>query len=238
MSQAEMGRQVKHLILLILLAAPALADTVGQSTSNYPTTIAGAASGKTIIPRLDASTSSFQVIDYEHHEIHSGSSFTAHYSNDVTNIGEMTCIGFNTPNTTKWAHFVFEAATTQPSYIALYENPSVDVDEGTDLAVYNRNRNSATTSTLTSIETAATANVLTSYTEAQAAGANITTATELIRRYLGAGQRVSASGGTARGDSEIVLDQNQQYILCAVALTADDNTQNLTLDWYEHTDAN
>ena len=51
-------------------------------------------------PRIDAATHAMTPVEYEHHEVHSGSAFTANYNNDVTNIGEMTVVAFNTPNTT------------------------------------------------------------------------------------------------------------------------------------------
>lgn len=185
--------------------------------------------------RIDSSTHAMETITYSHHEIHGGSSFTCHYNNDVTNIGEMTVIAFNTPNTTKWVHVVVEYESSAASYFAIYENPSIDDDEGTQLTIYNRNRNSATAATVTSIETVPVANKATSYNEAQAAGANITTTTELARAYLGSGERKSVGAG-GRGITEFVLDQNQQYAFMLVATTNDDCTHNLTLDWYEHTD--
>jgi hypothetical protein len=197
----------------------------------------GSGAGETDDVRIDGSTNALETIEYEHHEIHSGSAFTCHYANDVTNIGEMTAIGFNTPNTTTWVHLTVEAETTGAAYVALYENTSIDVDEGTQLTIYNRNRNSATAATVTTIETVPVANLATSYNEAQAAGANITTTTELAINYLGAGERKSV-GGASRGVQEWVLDQNQQYCVLMYSLTNDDATHNITLDWYEHVDKN
>ena len=187
--------------------------------------------------RIDASTHAIETIAYSHHEVHAGSSFTCHYNNDVTNIGEMTAIAFNVPNTAKWIHVVSQYASSGTAYFVIYENPSIDVDEGTQLTIYNRNRNSATASVVSSIETVPVANKATSYTEAQAASANITTTVELERRYIGAGDRKSV-GGAARGEEEFILDQGNQYIFMLVSLTADDATHNITLDWYEHTDKN
>ena len=186
------------------------------------------------IARLDASTHAMETIEYEHHEIHSGSSYTCHYTNTVTNIGEMTVIALNAPDTTKEIHLVVEFSSTAASYFAVYEATSIDVDEGTQLTVYNRNRNSANAATITSIETAPVANKATSYDETQAAGANITTTTELSRTYIGAGERKSVGGG-GRGVSEWILDRAGQYAFMLVGTTADDCTHSLALDWYEHT---
>ena len=197
----------------------------------------GAGAGETDEIRIDGSTNALETIEYEHHEIHSGSSFTCHYNNDVTNIGEMTAIAFNVPDTAKWPHLIIEAETTGAGYVGLYEATSIDVDEGTQLTIYNRNRNSGTAATVTSIETVPVANKATSYNETQAAGANITMTTELARNYLGAGEKKTVGGG-GRGSQEWVLDQAGQYCVLIHSLTDDDATHNITLDWYEHTDKN
>ena len=193
----------------------------------------GSGAGETDEVRIDASTNALESIDYAHHEVHSGSSFACHFNNDVTNIGEMTAIAFNTPDTTKWPHLIIEAGSTGACYVALYENTSIDVDEGTQLTIYNRNRNSATAATILSIETVPVVNKATSFNEGQAAAANITVTTELARNYLGAGEKKTVGGG-ARGSQEWVLDQANQYCVLMYSLTNDDATHNITLDWYEH----
>lgn len=185
--------------------------------------------------RADSSTHALEVINYEHHEVHSGSSFMANYSNDVTNIGEMTVIAFNTPNTTKWAHLVFSADATAGATFALYEAPSIDPDEGTQLTIYNRNRNSSTASTVTSIETVPVVNKATSFNETQAASANITTTTRLVYHIIGSGGNQPTAGQT-RGQTEFVLKQNTQYAVVMSSLTNDDASHTITLSWYEHTD--
>ena len=186
-------------------------------------------------PRIDVQTHALNTIEYEHHEIHAGSSFTCHYNNDCTNTGEMTMIAFNTPNTTKWIHVVFEAQVTAGAYMAIYETADLDVNEGTQLTIYNRDRNSATTSVVTSIETTPVANKATSYTEAQAAGATLSTATELMRHYMGAATVGADVAGGARATSEFILKQATQYAFVVVSTSNDDNTHNLTVSWYEHT---
>lgn len=185
--------------------------------------------------RIDSQTRAWNVIDYEHHEIHGGSSFACHYFNDCTNTGEMTMIAFNTPNTAKWIHVVFEASSTAAAYMAIYEVADLDVDEGTDLAIYNRDRNSATTSVVSTIETVPEAGKATSYTEAQAAGATLSTATELERHYMGAAAAGADVSGTARATSEWILKQATQYAFVIVSTTNDDNTHSIRLSWYEHT---
>ena len=197
----------------------------------------GSGAGEVDDVRIDAATNTLQAIEYEHSEIHAGCAFTAHFSNTVTNNGEMTVIAFNTPDTTKWAHLTISVGTTGVAYIGLYENPSIDVDEGTQLTIYNRNRNSAVASTLLSIETAPVANKLTSFNETQAADANITTTTELAYMLIGAWEKKTV-GGNVRGVQEWVLKQDQQYAILVLSGTDDTVIHSITLDWYEHTDKN
>jgi len=186
---------------------------------------------------LDKSTYYGIQMDVDHHKVHEGESFYAYFSNATTNTGEMTCIAFNTPNTTSWTHMVWKAESNGAATLAVYENPSVDVDEGTAFTVINRNRNATDTSTLTSIETAPVANKVTTFNETQAAGANITTTTTIYSTSFGqTGNPLTVSGGGARGEVEYVLDQNQQYAICVVAGTDNDATTNLELNWYHHTD--
>lgn len=185
--------------------------------------------------RIDSQTRAWNTIEYEHHEIHAGSSFFCHYHNDCTNTGEMTMIAFNTPNTTKWIHIIFEASSTAAAYMGIYEVADLDVDEGTQLTIYNRDRNSATLSVVTSVETVPVANKATSYTEAQAAGATLSVATELERHYMGAAAAGADIAGQARAVSEWILKQATQYAFVIVSTTNDDNTHSLRLSWYEHT---
>ena len=183
--------------------------------------------------RVDSATETLQTIEYEHHEIHAGSSFTCHFNNDVTNIGEQTGIAFNTPNTTKWIHVQVTAVATGASYVSIFEVADLDVDEGTDLAIYNRDRNSLTASTVSTIETVPEAGKATSYTEAQLAGATLSTATEIMRKYIGTAGK-GGIGGETRAIGEFILKQATQYAFVVTSLTDDAITHNITLDWYEH----
>lgn len=185
--------------------------------------------------RIDSQTRAWNTIEYEHHEIHAGSSFTCHYNNTCTNTGEMTMIAFNTPNTTKWIHIVFEAQVTAGAYMAIYETADLDVDEGTDLTIWNRDRNSLTASVVSTVETTPEAGKATSYTEAQAAGATLSTASELMRHYMGAATVGADVSGQSRAVAEFILKQATQYAFVIVSTSNDDNEHNLILSWYEHT---
>ena len=148
----------------------------------------------------------------------------------------MTAIAFNTPSGTKFIHLTITAAATGGASVGFYEAPSIDVDEGTELAIYNHNRTkTATTSIISSIETTPVVNKATSYNETQAASANISTTTPLMLKYIGTGGKGSI-GGESRGVSEFVLAASTQYVVLMTSLTDDNTVNNITLDWYEHID--
>jgi hypothetical protein len=194
----------------------------------------GVIRGNKDVIRQDTKTWALNTIDYEHHEIHDGSSFTIHYSNTCTNTGEMSLIAFKTPNTTTWFHIVFESSSTAGSYVAIYEVSDLDVDEGADVLVYNRDRNSSITSTVRTIDTLDTLNEVTTFNEAQAAGATLSVATEIYRFYLGAAAAGADQSGQARATSEFILKQNTEYAFAVVSTSDDDNVHNIVLSWYEH----
>jgi hypothetical protein len=185
----------------------------------------------------DTTTGALMVIDHAHHEIHAGSSFACHFSQTApTAIGEMTMIALNTPDTTKYVHMFAEFSSTAASTAAIYEVADLDVDEGTDLAIYNHNRNSLTASTVSSVETVPEAGKATSYTVAQAAGATLSTATPIYLKYLGAAAAGADTMGQNRNENEFILKRNTQYAFVIANTTADDSTHNITLNWYEHQD--
>jgi len=144
-------------------------------------------------------------------------------------------IAFNTPNTTKRIHMFAEWSSTAASTATIYEIADLDVDEGTDLTIYNRDRNSLTASTVSTIETVPEAGKATSYTVAQAAGATLSTANPIYHKYLGAGAAGADTAGESRDAHEFILKQNTQYAFVIANTTADDNTHNIILNWYEHT---
>jgi hypothetical protein len=175
-------------------------------------------------------------IVFEHHKIHIGDSFVCHYSNTVTNNGEMTVIAFNTPDTAGWVHVVVEYTATALARALLIEAPSIDLDEGTDLAVFNRNRNSAKTSGISNIKTVPEANEASSYDEVAAAAANITinAANTVSEHHIG-GVAVGPGGtsGSQLQRNEYILKQNTQYAIILEALNNDTGIHNIHASWYE-----
>ena len=172
-------------------------------------------------------------VSARHWHQHEGDMFTAHIDNTVTNIGEMTVIAFNTPAAGE-IHVWFQATSTHTADLYLYENTSIDVDEGTDLTVLNRNRSvPMPTSLLSTIETTPEVGKVTSYNEGQAATANITTTTELDHAPIIGGAGPKALGGVADEAFGYILAASQQYAVMMVAGTNDDATHHLKVLWIE-----
>ncbi len=181
------------------------------------------------------------VIDFAHHKVHNGDTFTCNLSNATTNIGEMTVIAFSTPNTTEWTHLTVDVSATHAATFGIYETTSIDDNEGTDLTVYNRDRNSSGTSTLYTCDTggAIVIGKVSLFLETAAATANITKTTAIHVEQIGqAGNPINVKGGNSRGTREFVLKQNTQYAVILTDGTVDDSTSNIVLNWYEHVNSN
>ena len=189
--------------------------------------------------RIDPSTSSLQTIDYAHHEIHSGSSFTVHIQNTTANTDDhRTLIGFETPAGTKLAHLIVDASSSGAAEVFLYEGVTIDDDEGTELTIEDRNRSTDNTSTMTSFQNPAVAGFATWMLEAEVAAANFTTGTTLDHVTLVAGSGPKALGGEVRGTQEWVLAASTKYAVVVQNIGASVNLHRIHLDWYEHTDHN
>ena len=81
---------------------------------------------------FDRSTHGLIVIDYPHHEIHGGSSFTAGGTVDLGSGGTIN-IHVKTPNSTKYPHVTFSITNELEAAVNLYEGfaPSGTADGGT-----------------------------------------------------------------------------------------------------------
>jgi len=181
--------------------------------------------------RLEVDSISTPIV---HHQLHEGELFTCHYENTVTNTNEMTVIAFNTPVDRK-IHLGFRADVTGAATFSFYENTSIDVGEGTTLTIYNRCRSCGRTSKLSTIEATPIEGSVTRFDETQAAGANISTTTQLWQHSIGSDLKQAFEAVGARAINEWVLDFNQQYAVIIKTATDDDNICNLVLNWQEET---
>jgi hypothetical protein len=165
---------------------------------------------------FDSATYALNTVDYEHHEIHSGSSFAAHYIQDVAGSGTIN-VTITTPNTTRWAHMLWVVGTELEAELRFYEGSTIT--GGGTITPYNRNRNSSTTATCSVRGTPTVGTV----------------GTLIFADHLGGGSASARFGGENRGVNEWVLKQNTTYTVQLVNMTGNANYMAVALDWYEHT---
>ena len=176
----------------------------------------GSGAGETDDVRMDASTNSLQTISYEHHEIHSGSSFTTSYIADIANGANLDLLVV-TPDSTAYAHLVYEVDVEKETQLMIYE--AVTATAGDAVVAYNRNR----------VGTPDAATVVVTSTPT-----GITEGTTILRsRHMGSGKTI---GGGDRGTHEFVLKPNTKYLFRLTNSTTSDNYMSVTLNWYEHID--
>jgi hypothetical protein len=166
---------------------------------------------------VDDSTETLQTIEYEHHEIHSGSHFN--YCDYQTGVGLNGTIEFvmTVPDTTEWPHLAFLVFSSTGALIDLYEG-TTGVSGGTSITPRNNNRNSSHTSTVTLVKDPA----------------SITSDGTRASGYVaGAGR----TAGFAERNRELVLKRNTAYLV-RITSTAASNTISWCAEWYEHIDKN
>ena len=176
----------------------------------------GSGSGETDEVRMDASTNSLQTIEYDHHEIHSGSSFTTSYVADIGNGANLDLL-IVTPDSLAYAHWFYEIDVEAEASLLLYE--AVTATAGAAIVAYNRNR----------VGTPDAATVVVTSTPT-----SITEGTTILRsRHIGSGK---TTGGGSRGQHEFILKPNTKYLFRLTNATTGNNFMSVEFDWYEHTD--
>ena len=182
---------------------------------------------------IDAATRALETIDYAHHEIHSGSSFSVHnYDVDFDKSDELN-VCFTTPNTTKWCHVVPLVSCTTKAVFELLEGPTISAGSGTTLVPTNRNFNyqGVKTSAVSNLEGTPAANSVQVNATISADG------TQKHAEAFGAKKGKAQSGGV-RDMDEYILKQNTTYAFRLKGTgTGDDNAMgSMEITWYEHTD--
>jgi len=94
----------------------------------------------------DAITGAMMIIDYEHHEIHSGSHFIVE-GVAVVAANDSLSFGFYTRDTTAWKHITWSISGTGQTSFSMWENATFDTTSGTAVSAINNNRNSVKTCT-------------------------------------------------------------------------------------------
>ena len=167
----------------------------------------------------DKPTGVLSTIEYEHHEIHAGSSFMVTYFDADVDATETADLLLVTPNTTKWGHLIWSIEGTLITTVYIYEGATTSAD-GTALSEINQDRNSLTTATIVATHTPSVTG----------------TGTEIYVKSFGtaSGGPSTRSGGLSHADQEVILKQNTKYLI-RVDSDTDNNRITFVLRWYEHT---
>ena len=172
--------------------------------------------------RIDASTNSLQTVDYEHHEIHSGSHYFVVGYQDLS-INEVLDFTWQMPDTAKWIHWTWKISTESETLWQVYEDV-VETNPLTLITPYNNNRNSGNTSG-TTMRGEVQANLSDANDDTDVSGGVL-----LASGISGSGR----DAGEEQRTHELILDQNILYCLRATASAA--GFVNFEMQWYEHTD--
>jgi hypothetical protein len=169
-------------------------------------------------PKLDVATHALLMMDQAHHEIHAGDHFFVSLYDADVDTGGPKYLRLTTPNTTKWAHLVLRFTSSGAGLWQLYENPTLNAT-GTAVTIFNSNRNSSTAATVTAFEDTTTTS----------------DGTLLFSDITGAnGIGGTQSSGTSGREAELILKQNEDYVL-KFTPDADNAKVVILLEWYEHT---
>ena len=203
------------LFFLLLLAIPFVscaADPIYTATDEIAEVQMVDTSGEII--GIDSATGVISTIESDHHKIHDGSMFTVIETVDLGN-GETRDILMVSPDTTKWAHLVWEIEHELETSVSFYKDTTYS-DNGTPITSFNRNGNSTANATTLIYHTA-----------------NITNVGTLVANIQqGSGKK---AGGADRQSNEFILKQNCAYLVRITNETVHDNLIFLKLNWYEHT---
>jgi hypothetical protein len=185
---------------------------------------------------VDLDTHASIFLDFAHHEIHDGGTFTAYYAlTTAATDGHRTGIYLKTP-VNKEVHLIASFACSAAANAEIREAITLDANEGTHTTVIrNRNRNSSNTSLCLNNATVPEAGKITTLTEAQIAAINLSAGTVLHIYPLVAGAGPKPDGGASRETQEWILKKNTTYVFMLTNTAATANNHLIILDWYEHT---
>ena len=182
--------------------------------------------------RRDKSTRANITIEYEHHEIHSGSHYTLSYA--VTSIGaletptDIMSLSFTTPAAPVEVHMIWGATSAAGARWRVIEGKTGGGGTGTgDFVVYNNNRQSTKTSGIISHHATPATGYLTYDNDLFTGGASI------IDLIIGASGLGNAVVGGSQRSSEFVLAAGTLYQTSLYLDAASPGS--LSLSWYEHT---
>ena len=184
--------------------------------------------------QMDSLSRALITMSMEHHEVHEGHAFAAHYSQAVSDTNDRSIIAFKTGAITKEVHLIFAASSSAPATAYILEAPTITDDTGAPLTIFNRKRTGGAVSTV--IDTSQSPDVVGQamfFTEITMGSVTAGTTLDTIPLVAGAGPK--AIGGVSRGTQEWILKADTLYAFVVNSSDDDDNIHRLQLDWYEHT---
>ena len=177
-----------------------------------------------LVASLDKSTGATTTVEYEHHEIHSGSHYFVNGTLTIPALNDVLDFTWQMPNTEKWIHWTWEIETSKGVSWYIYEGATATNPLANTVTPLNSNRNSTNTSG-TTMKYEIQADLATAN-----ADTDVTSATLLESGVTGDNR----TAGNSKRTNELILDQGSLYVIRAVATAA--SVVNFKMDWYEHTD--
>jgi len=196
-----------------------------------------------LTPRVDEITGAQIGITYAHHEIHGGRSFTFHWESDPTDtetIGDEGALHFLTPAAASGLiHVIVDVQADDECVFQIREGPTVTASQGTGEDPLNRNRESLGDSAV--MDDTGGNNSVTTYTVAEAAAGDLSTGATILHHETlaigGVAPFASVLNTTSRGQREFVCEAGEDYVFIVTCSTNNDTAIEITLNWYEHVDA-
>jgi len=166
------------------------------------------------LAKFDRLTGADISIDYAHHEIHAGSSFSLNAIKEAMADGDTFTLTCTTPDSDKELHVLFAGIGLYEYYLKVFRDPTITTS-GTPATPINMNENSTKTSDATFTVDDTISDL----------------GTPVFESYVASGLRV---GGAGEIRAERILKRNTTYVFY---LESDKAANILTgiLDWYEHT---
>jgi len=204
------------LVFLLVLSSPALAliTPVPErvEVSNFP---------------VDSSSGAIEVIDYEHHEIHSGSTYRVQSFNDGIASGGNLSIGFCVPDQPKLPHLMWEFVHEGDMTLYLFEDVSLGLGSGSDVLCKNSRRDAGDTSILQGVGTGGLVSNYVTKDPLSAGGSVIS-----LKRDFGSKNVGSSSSRRA----EVILRNDTCYLFTLINNEASPQGGQVRMEWYEHGD--
>jgi len=159
-----------------------------------------------------------------HENIHDGKTFTAYHN--VTGLGNGSSINiyFETSATGgECPHIIFDVHGSDAFDFSLLEGPTVTSNTGSQLNLYNKNRQSIETSSVSDNSTSPVVNKASSDVTITDDG------TVILEDFVSTGHKI---GGTVGFDREFILAPSTKYVFRVTARSAGIRAH-INLDWYE-----